>query len=225
MRFRKGFKMNKLANALELIAAGIATSLGDTCETVVHDKEKKITYIKNGHISGRDVGNTMDETVFEYIVSRARKQNNIVVRLTRKPNGELMKSTTMVFFDETGRYDAMLCFSMDLTQVNQARNILDSIMNLQPFENNEESGESMSIVEYTRMTISDIIKEVGKPSTLGSKEIKMTILRKLDEKGVFLIKDSVPQVCELLSISQATLYNYLREIRVSTPDLMPFNNN
>lgn len=215
--------MKDLNDTLVLIAKGIATAMGNTCETTVHNADKIITHIENGHISGRKVGSVMDNSVFEYLVDRAKKQGNIIVRLTRKENGELMKSTTMMFFDDNGRYAGMLCFSIDLTQVNQARNILDAIMNTQPFETAEESGEAMNIMEYTRMTISDIIKEVGKPTTLGSKELKMTILRKLDEKGVFLIKDSVPQVCELLAISQATLYNYLREIRVTTPDLMPFN--
>lgn len=214
--------MKDIKENLALIAKGMATALGETCETVVHDENRKISYIENGYLSGRSVGDTMDASVFEYLVDRAKKQGNVVVRLTKKQNDELMKSTTMLFFDEFGKYEAMLCVSVDLTRVNQARNLLDSIMNIQPFDDGEESGESMSIIEYTRMTITDIIKEVGKPSTLGSKELKMTILRKLDEKGVFLIKDSVPQVCELLSISQATLYNYLREIRVSSPDLMPF---
>lgn len=215
--------MKELNDTLILIAKGIAGSMGGTCETTVHDENKVITYIQNGHISGRTEGQVMDDSVFEYLVDRAKKQGNIIVRLTKKENGELMKSTTMMFFDHSGRYAGMLCFSIDLTQVSQARNILDSLMNLQPFEESDEASEPMNIMEYTRMTIADIIKEVGKPTTLGSKELKITILRKLDEKGVFLIKDSVPQVCELLSISQATLYNYLREIRVASPDLMPFH--
>ena len=39
------------------------------------------------------------------------------------------------------------------------------------------------------------------------------LLRRLEEKGVFDMRDAVPQVCELLQISQATLYNYQRELR------------
>ena len=82
-----------------------------------------------------------------------------------------------------------------------------------PFEDREVSGTDLSISDYTHLVIADIIKNVGKPSTLGPKEIKLRIIRKLEEKGVFQLKDSVPQVCELLDISQATLYNYLREVR------------
>ena len=54
-------------------------------------------------------------------------------------------------------------------------------------------------------------------------ETERLILRKLEEKGVFQLKDSVPQVCELLDISQATLYNYLREIRTQGSGFLPLS--
>jgi len=215
------FEKYDLNEILIPVAKAIALAMGDKCETVVHDADRRIAFIANGHISGREVGQLMDDSVFEYLMDRAKKEGGRVVRLTKKADGELAKATTVVFYDSTGGYCGMLCFTMNLTMLNQARNLLDTIMNVQPFEENEEGGENMNIVEYTRMVIADIIKEVGKPSTLGPKEIKMRTLKLLDEKGVFLIKDSIPQVCELLSISQATLYNYLREIRSEKAELLP----
>ena len=85
------------------------------------------------------------------------------------------------------------------------------------------SGIDLTIADYSKLVIADIIKTVGKPSALGSKEVKLRILRKLEEKGVFQLKDSVPQVCELLDISQATLYNYLREIRAQGSGFLPLS--
>ena len=85
------------------------------------------------------------------------------------------------------------------------------------------SGIDLTIADYSKLLIADIIKTVGKPSALGSKEVKLRILRKLEEKGVFQLKDSVPQVCELLDISQATLYNYLREIRTQGSGFLPLS--
>lgn len=213
--------MSDLMKSLIRIARAIALAQGENCESVVHDREKTIVHIENGYISNRMVGDVMDDSVFEYLDGKARENDGIVVRLTRKDNGEILKSTTMFFYDEQGAYEGMLCFTMNLTVINQARNLLDSLMNIKPFEDRENVGTDMSIVDYTHLVISDIIKDVGKPSTLGSKEIKLRVLSKLDEKGVFLLKDSVPQVCELLDISQATLYNYLREIRSRTTPLLP----
>lgn len=203
----------ELLNRLIQIAKGISLSLGESCEAVVHDREHRIVFIANGHISGRSVGQVMEENVFEYFESQVRSGGGTVVRLTRKDNGELHKSTTMMFFDDQNQYEAMLCFTINLTALNQARKMLDSLMNVLPFEDTGATGTDLSIADYAHLVIADIIKNVGKPSTLGPREIKMRILRKLEEKGVFQLKDSVPQVCELLDISQATLYNYLREIR------------
>ena len=43
-----------MVNRLIQIAKGIALSLGETCEAVVHDGDHRIAYIANGHISGRE---------------------------------------------------------------------------------------------------------------------------------------------------------------------------
>lgn len=203
----------ELKNRLIQIAKAISLSLGDQCEAVVHDKDRRIAFIANGYISGRQAGQVMEESVFECFRDMTKANGGTAIRLTSKENGELHKSTTMMFYDENGDYEAMLCFTINLTDMNQARKLLDSIMNVLPFEEGEAPGTDLSISDYTNLVISDIIKNVGKPSTLGSKEIKLRIIRMLEEKGVFQLKDSVPQVCELLGISQATLYNYLREVR------------
>lgn len=103
-----------MVNRLIQIAKGISLSLGETCEAVVHDGDHRIAYIANGHISGREQGQQMEESVFKYFEDETRANNGTVVRLTRKNNGELHKSTTMMFFDETGAYEAMLCFTVNL---------------------------------------------------------------------------------------------------------------
>lgn len=220
---REGDPSMDMVNRLIQIAKGISLSLGETCEAVVHDGDHRIAFIANGHISGREQGQQMEESVFKYFEDETRANNGTVVRLTRKNNGELHKSTTMMFFDENGAYEAMLCFTVNLTALDQAKKMLDSLMNVMPFESPEAMGSDLTIADYSKLVIADIIKTVGKPSALGSKEVKLRILRKLEEKGVFQLKDSVPQVCELLDISQATLYNYLREIRTQGSGFLPLS--
>ena len=60
-----------------------------------------------------------------------------------------------------------------------------------------------------------ILQEVerAKPFSISTREGRLAVLARLEEKGVFDMRDAVPQVCELLQISQATLYNYQRELR------------
>ena len=54
-----------MVNRLIQIAKGISLSLGETCEAVVHDRAHRIAYIANGHISGREQGRQMEESVFK----------------------------------------------------------------------------------------------------------------------------------------------------------------
>ena len=136
-----------MVNRLIQIAKGIALSLGETCEAVVHDGDHRIAYIANGHISGREQGQQMEESVFKYFEDETRANNGTVVRLTRKNNGELHKSTTMMFFDENGAYEAMLCFTVNLTALDQAKKMLDSLMNVMPFDSPEAIGSDLTSLE------------------------------------------------------------------------------
>ena len=128
----------------------------------------------------------------------------------------------MMFFDENGAYEAMLCFTVNLTALDQAKKMLDSLMNVMPFDSPEAIGSDLTIADYSKLVIADIIKTVGKPSALGSKEVKLRILRKLEEKGVFQL-DLFGAQGRGLDISQATLYNYLREIRTQGSGFLPLS--
>ena len=146
-----------MVNRLIQIAKGISLSLGETCEAVVHDGDHRIAYIANGHISGREQGQEMEESVFKYFEDETRANNGTVVRLTRKNNGELHKSTTMMFFDENGAYEAMLCFTVNLTALDQAKKMLDSLMNVMPFESPEAMGSDLTIADYcVTLTLSQL---------------------------------------------------------------------
>ena len=225
-------QIKSLHPTLKIVARGQSLKvLGPEADTQRFAKRMEglaAYYVKYGHVSAEVIeqcfagGIAQDDAPVDKDVI-VYGNNGTVVRLTRKNNGELHKSTTMMFFDETGAYEAMLCFTVNLTALDQAKKMLDSLMNVMPFDSPEAMGSDLTIADYSKLVIADIIKTVGKPSALGSKEVKLRILRKLEEKGVFQLKDSVPQVCELLDISQATLYNYLREIRAQGSGFLPLS--
>ena len=65
----------ELKNRLIQIAKAISLSLGDQCEAVVHDKDRRIAFIANGYISGRQAGQVMEESVFEYLRDQGERRN------------------------------------------------------------------------------------------------------------------------------------------------------
>lgn len=72
-------------------------------------------------------------------------------------------------------------------------------------------------VEILTSNIQDIISEIIDPSLLRhnvhlSQEVKIDIVTKLSEKGVFQLKGAVSKVADILCISEPSVYRYLKKI-------------
>ena len=62
--------------------------------------------------------------------------------------------------------------------------------------------------------ISQTIQESGKlPENMKKKDF-LKLIKFMDEKGVFLIKNSVDWVAKKLKLSKFTVYGYLKEARI-----------
>jgi predicted transcriptional regulator YheO len=57
------------------------------------------------------------------------------------------------------------------------------------------------------------IAAIGIPVELMHKPHKMAVVRELDSRGFFLIKDAVEDTAKALHVTRFTVYNYLNEIR------------
>ena len=47
------------------------------------------------------------------------------------------------------------------------------------------------------------------------KEDKLSLVQKMESKGIFDVKGAVEYVAELLGVTNYTIYNYLKEVRSS----------
>ena len=61
--------------------------------------------------------------------------------------------------------------------------------------------------------ITKILNEMGKTPAAMSREEKMEVVKRLEERGAFLVKRSAEQVAEALDLSRYTIFSYLKEIR------------
>jgi len=68
-----------------------------------------------------------------------------------------------------------------------------------------------SIEDYAKYMIQNILAESNIPPERMNAEEKMEIVKRLDEKGVFLIKGSVTEVAKHLKTSDNTIYRYLNK--------------
>jgi transposase-like protein len=61
--------------------------------------------------------------------------------------------------------------------------------------------------------VTQIVGELGKNPAAMSREEKMEVVKRLEERGAFLVKRSAEQIAEALDLSRYTIFAYLKEIR------------
>ena len=62
----------------------------------------------------------------------------------------------------------------------------------------------------------EAVNEMGAELPIMSKDDKIDLIARLDEKGAFQVKRAVPLFAEELGLSRSTIYNYLAEAREKT---------
>lgn len=198
-------------------AKGLAKLMGDETEIVLHDLiEHKIVFIANGHITGRSVGYQLKENMLiNAVLDSVDEDGHAVGSKSKTIEGKILKVSHFVYYDEIHKPYAMICINQDVSQLAALKDKLDNYIGTEKNEitdHHSSNNDEHYIHQVVKNLINDEMEKL-KPTPLNTKETKLKVLETLENKGVFDVKDSVPQVCEMLSISQATLYNYLRELR------------
>lgn len=198
---------------------GLANTFGKNCEVVLHDISKpqqSIIAIANGNITNRTVGSPMTEMGLKAIRNKEYEEGLIKYK-TITNNGRTLKSSTFFIKDEAGEVIGCLCINLDITEFLLAQNLLKDItmtmMDQIVQDKSDDETYSSNINDILYNVVDKVIKDFGKPIAYLSKEEKVSIVKVLDEKGMFLIKGAVDYIAEILCVSRYTIYNYLDEIR------------
>lgn len=201
---------------LKQISVGIAKLYTPHCEVVIHDfsdLECSIIHME-GNISGRKVGGGATDL----LLTHAR--NGDTVRdfhnyQTSLPNGRNMKSCTMFLRDENGAAYGAFCINLDISTFAGIHRSLGEFLAL---DAGSEVSETLS--DDIQRTIHSILREavnnLGIELPIMSKDDKIDLIARLDEKGAFQVKRAVPLIAEELGLSRSTIYNYLAEAREKT---------
>ena len=198
---------------LKTVLNYLGQALGPDVEFALYDLRKPGIYeLVNGEVSGRDVGFQPDPAVLAAMDQTIMQDGQSIGLLRSAQNGKKIRASHFLFRTEEGIPYARLCVNQDVTKIMQLRDTLDAML-AAPAEEQVPLALDENIIQKTCHAV--IMEEIQAhlPVSLQSREVKNEIITSLYKKGVFDIKDSVGQVCNLLGISQTTLYNFLREIR------------
>lgn len=197
------------------VAEGLAKTLGQHCEVVLHDLtdiSSSIIAIYNGHVSGREVGSPVTNLALQALRTAKTSQEDYDLNYRNDTiKGKQIKSSSLYIKDETGQIIGSLCLNMDLTHIAIAQAALNDMM---AFADKTEEGRAAekfapTVTSLMEQMIDDCLKKTGKPIALMQKEEKIQFIHLLDEVGLFLIKGAVQHVADLLDVTKYTIYNYL----------------
>ena len=94
---------NEAFSMLDRMAKGIAEMFGSNCETVIHDLSDPlhpVLAIYNGHVSGREVGSTMDIMGIGLELDEQAATTDQVNLAATTPDGRQTKSSTFHMIGE-----------------------------------------------------------------------------------------------------------------------------
>lgn len=190
---------------------------GPNCEIVLHDNRKEydhtIVDIRNGHVTGRKVGDCGGNWGLEVIRSSS-DESHIYNKIIHTRTGKVIRGSSTFLKDDEGKIIGSLCVNFDITDSLRCEEFLKQLNNYTtPSSSNELFTDDVN--QLMDNLLNQCNQMFDKPVEELTKNEKLEIIKFLDEKGAFLITKSGDKVCEFLNISKFTLYNYLDTIRES----------
>ncbi|MCZ4273125.1 PAS domain-containing protein [Maritalea porphyrae] len=188
-------------------ADAIAALLAPNAEVIVHDVgSETIQYIAN-NFSKRAIGDPsnlkeIDFSPDENVIGPYEKLNW---------NGRRIKSISLVMRSSEGRASALVCINMDLSQFDQARQVLSSLMSVQESKAKPANLFNEDWHEQINVFISQWAATQNSSVDRLTREQKKQLVLDLNEKKAFAAKHSVNYVARVIGLGRATIYNYLKE--------------
>ena len=204
--------MNSLLATYIPLVDFIADIIGPDCEVILHDitrPESSVVAIRNGYISGRQIGAPLTAFGLELLERKLHVQQHAVVNyLSYTDRHEKLRASTYFIRDQQGALLGMLCVNIKMSGGDTAGAAAEAL---------SPAGNETGAVEKLSTSFNDVIESAlrqltasygTEPERLSGAE-KITLIQQLRARGIFQIKGAVAQVAQALNLSQSTVYRYL----------------
>jgi len=201
------------------VLRALATAAGPTVEVVLHnldgtdvDLGHTIMAIENGHVTGRAVGGPSTSLGLDVLKDR-RKNHDAFGYTGYTSDGRELRCSSVYFHNRAGDIIASLCVNVDLSPLLLARKTLDALLPSSVPADAPKEHFGADLVSVMDSMITEAIREIGRPLENMSRDDKITVLERLDQRGATQMRKSVEAIAKRLGISRVTAYSYLEEAR------------
>lgn len=196
----------------------LAQQLPDT-EIVLHDigdLDHSIIAIENAHISGRSVGGSSTDLVLRILQEQSFRERDYTPAYTSSAGKGKFFSSGTYFIKHEGELLGLLCTNTDLTALYALKKATEDLFDSRQVERPAASIDeklSQSVNDIPVETTLQVMREFDVHPDRVSQDERITLVRELDRRGIFLLKGAIASVSRVLNVSEPTLYRYLRMVR------------
>lgn len=175
-------------------------------EVVIHDLRTGCIHAIFNNVSKRKIG---DDSSLDEEVSLLEKQDVFPPYVKTNWDGRKMKSVTAILRNQRGKAIGLLCVNLDISKWEEMHHfILDLI---RPATEKPDFLFKNDWREKINLYVSSYLKQRAlRLESLDKVETKKLLLA-LHQEGAFNTKNAASYVADVLRISRATVYNYLKD--------------
>lgn len=205
-----------IINSFIPVVYSLSAYLGNSYEIVLHsleNYERSIIAIAHGEYSNRSIGGPITDLALSKLDTLSRGERADAYFNNTSERGPL-KSSTIAIHGEQDRVIGLLCFNMYLNTP-----LIDVLSALHPVQgpisllDNAQETFASNVEQLVATSLNSIRSDVlSDTSILPSNKNKM-IVEKLEQQGIFRLKNAVALVAQQLDISRNTVYMHIRNCR------------
>jgi predicted transcriptional regulator YheO len=200
-----------LVREAERIAVAVGRMFPGLCEVVLHDLRRPDSAIRTieNNLSGRQVGDSATELGLRRIADP--DYPSVIQNYSNQfPDGRPAKSTSIGIKNSADEYIAAICLNLDVSLFASVARSLNNLVRTDDQEQPLTETLRARTAEELRTVIEEFAAARGHTSRSLGSAAKKELVRSLKTRGFLQVKHSVQVVTELLGVSRATVYNYLR---------------
>lgn len=199
------------------IVGSLGKALGPRTEVLLHDLTKSPDSIVaiTQSLTGRSVGGPPTDLGL-FIMGRPSAEDMIGYR-TETDTGVVMRSSSLFFRTPEGRPVVSLCINAELNEFLRVQAFIDSLTTTSPALGSQMQQPRETFPPSVDSLAEGILREAlsvsGISVELMKKSHKVAVVRELNRRGYFTLRESVDLVADRLGVTRYTVYNYLNEIQ------------
>jgi predicted transcriptional regulator YheO len=202
--------MTATLDAFVPVAESIALLLRPHAEVVIHDLTTgTVLHIANAFSKRRAGDSSLTE------LEDVQSLDVAVIGPYRKTNwdGRSLKSITSVLRDGHGDPAGLLCINLDVSLLETIGSAARQFLRFAEQAPRPAALFQGDWQEEINSTVGQFLTERGVALALLTQTDRQALLARLDERGLFAVRNAAPYIARILNSSRSSLYKTLKSIR------------